>query len=130
MFRHQRSLRVCGTIAFALFASAAEATTSTFSVDTEGWVGQGDTQGPLTWSGSGGNPGGHVFIDDLTTGGVTYFVAPPKFLCNQSGALGSFLTFDLRQVFSGNKESITHIRRIGLLMMRESGIPETVDIDE
>lgn len=77
------------------------AATSRFDTDTEGWFAQGDSEGPLTWVASGGNPGGHVQIDDLTTGGVTYFVAPAKFLGNQSAALDSLLTFDLMQVYPG-----------------------------
>ncbi|WP_020163854.1 laminin B domain-containing protein [Methyloversatilis discipulorum] len=77
------------------------AATSTFDTDAEGWSAQGDIEGPLTWSATGGNPGGNVFIDDLTTGGVTYFVAPSLFLGNFAGAFGSQLTFDLMQRYPG-----------------------------
>jgi hypothetical protein len=97
-----RLTKLGATTALALFTLGAHAAISTFSTDTEGWTALGDSQGPLMWSATGGNPGGHVFIDDLTTGGVTYFDAPAKFLGDQSGALGTFLTFDLRQVFSGS----------------------------
>jgi hypothetical protein len=86
-----------------LFAASlpALAVTSTFDTDAEGWSAQGDIEGPLTWSATGGNPGGNVFIDDLTTGGVTYFVAPSAFLGNFAGAFGSQLTFDLMQRYPG-----------------------------
>jgi hypothetical protein len=79
----------------------AHAVTSTFDSSAEGWTAQGDIEGPLTWSATGGNPGGNVFIDDLTTGGVTYFVAPALFLGNFAGAFGSQLTFDLMQRYPG-----------------------------
>ncbi len=77
------------------------AATSDFATDSEGWTAMGDSEGPLTWADSGGNPGGHVLIDDRTVGGVTYFVAPAKFLGNQSAAVGSLLSFDLKQVYPG-----------------------------
>ncbi|MFZ5504685.1 MAG: laminin B domain-containing protein [Pseudomonadota bacterium] len=89
-------------LAFLFSASLpALAVTSTFDTDAEGWSAQGDIEGPLTWSATGGNPGGNVFIDDLTTGGVTYFVAPSLFLGNFAGAFGSQLTFDLMQRYPG-----------------------------
>lgn len=89
-------------LAFLFSASLpALAVTSTFDTDAEGWSAQGDIEGPLTWSAAGGNPGGNVFIDDLTTGGVTYFVAPALFLGNFAGAFGSQLTFDLMQRYPG-----------------------------
>jgi len=79
----------------------ALAATSSFDAGAEGWTAQGDAQGAIQWSGIGGNPGGHVRIDDQTVGGVTYFVAPVAFLGNFSGALGTNLTFDLKQVYPG-----------------------------
>ena len=85
----------------SLASVSALAATSSFSSGAEDWSAQGDVQGALSWSASGGNPGGYVFIDDLTTGGVTYFVAPSSFLGNMSGAYGTSLTFDLRQTYSG-----------------------------
>lgn len=81
--------------------ATAHAASSTFESDAQGWTALGDIAGPLTWSALGGNPGGHVSIVDSVTGGTTYFVAPGAFLGNQSAALGSSLTFDLKQVFPG-----------------------------
>lgn len=89
-------------LAFLFAASLPTlAATSTFDSDAEGWSAQGDIEGPLTWSATGGNPGGNVFIDDLTTGGVTYFVAPALFHGNFAGAFGTQLTFDLMQRYPG-----------------------------
>lgn len=83
-------------------APLAQATSSTFDSNTQGWTVLGDAEGPVTWVASGGNPGGHVQIDDATLGGVTYFVAPAAYLGNRSAALGSLLRFDLMQVYSGS----------------------------
>ena len=98
-----KSTRLRISVLALLLASAlpAHAVTSTFDSGAEGWTAQGDIDGPLTWSATGGNPGGNVFIDDLTTGGVTYFVAPALFHGNFAGALGSLLTFDLMQRYPG-----------------------------
>ena len=93
-----RNTLLAATAALSLSAVAA---TNTFELGAEGWTAAGDIEGPLTWLSSGGNPGGHVQIDDLTTGGVTYFVAPVKFLGNQSAAAGTLLRFDLKQVYPG-----------------------------
>lgn len=50
----------------------------------------------------GRQPGRARRLDDRTTGGVTYFVAPRAFLGNQSAALGTDLTFDLMQIYPGS----------------------------
>ncbi|MBI1397578.1 MAG: PEP-CTERM sorting domain-containing protein [Betaproteobacteria bacterium] len=93
-----RTLAIAGLL---LATSSSQAAISTFDTGAEGWTALGDVEGTLTWSATGGNPDGHVLIDDLTTGGVTYFVAPAKFLGNQSAALGTDLAFDLMQVYPG-----------------------------
>lgn len=93
--------KIAGLIFLALGSAAAQAATSNFSTDAEGWFAQGDTSGALTWVASGGNPGGHVRVTDAVTGGVTYFVAPSIFLGNKSAAFGTHLTFDLQQVYTG-----------------------------
>lgn len=94
-------IRNAGLAAMTMLSLSAAAATSTFDLDAEGWTAAGDIEGPLTWLDGGGNPGGHVQIDDLTIGGVTFFVAPAKFLGNQSAAAGSLLRFDLKQVYPG-----------------------------
>ena len=72
---------------------------STFDTDAEGWTATGDAAAPVSWSATGGNPGGHITISDAATGGVTYFVAPTKFLGDQSTRYGQALTFDLQQQY-------------------------------
>jgi hypothetical protein len=91
-------LSVVAALAVCSFAQAA---TSRFDTGTEGWTAIGDFAAPVTWSATGGNPGGHVFIPDQVVGGVTYFVAPVAFLGDKSAAFGTNLTFDLMQVFPG-----------------------------
>lgn len=86
----------------AAIAPTAGATTSSFDAGSEGWTVLGDAEGPLTWVASGGNPGGHVAIDDASQGGITYFVAPAAYRGDQSAALGSLLQFDLMQVYNGS----------------------------
>jgi len=88
----------------AFTALPLHAAISTFDTDAEGWTAAGDVEGPLSWSATGGNPGGHAVIDDRTTGGVTYFVAPAAFLGDQSAALGTDLTFDLMQIYPGSPD--------------------------
>ncbi len=93
-------LRILGASTLAT-ASIAHATSSTFDSGAEGWTAVGDAAAPLTWSSSAGNPGGAVYILDQVVGGVTYFVAPSAFLGDRSGAFGTDLRFDLKQVYPG-----------------------------
>lgn len=86
----------------ALFASPLFAVTSSFDEGTQGWGALGDIAAPVTWTASGGNPGGYISITDAATGGTTYFVAPTQFLGNQINALGHTLSFDLQQRYSGS----------------------------
>jgi hypothetical protein len=84
------------------WALAGQATTSTFETGAEGWRAIGDTEGVLEWLPTGGNPGGHVSVADAANGGVVYFVAPTSFLGDRSFAIGTLLTFDLQQVYTGS----------------------------
>lgn len=95
-------VRLSALAGLAFASVSAQAVISTFDTGTEGWTAQGDVEHPIEWSATGGNPGGHVVIDDRTVGGVTYFVAPAAFLGNKSAALGTNLTFDIMQVYPGS----------------------------
>ncbi len=90
-------------LAFAVSPLAAQAgASSTFDTDADGWSAMGDYTGaPVTWLPTGGNPDGNIQIVDAVIGGVTYFVAPAKFLGNQSMSFGQTLSFDLKQHISG-----------------------------
>jgi hypothetical protein len=73
-------------------------TESTFSSDDDGWTIVGDAQQSSkrpTYHADGGNPGGMISATDKTTGGIWYFVAPAKYLGDQSAFIGTWLKFDL-----------------------------------
>ena len=96
-----KTLRLLSALAALAACSVVQAATSRFDTDTEGWTAIGDFAAPVTWSTTGGNPGGHVLIPDQVIGGVTYFVAPSGFLGDKSAAFGTHLTFDLMQAYPG-----------------------------
>ncbi len=96
-----KNVRMVSTMAALAACSFAQAATSRFDTGTEGWTAVGDFAAPVTWSATGGNPGGHVFIPDQVIGGVTYFDAPIDFRGDKSAAFGTNLTFDLMQVYPG-----------------------------
>ena len=92
---------ILAAVGFAITGIASAAITSTFDADSDGWSAIGDFAAPVQWFAAGGNPGGHIEIPDAVLGGVTFFVAPAKFLGDKSVAIGSALTFDLQQLISG-----------------------------
>ncbi len=87
---------------FLLFQAAnAQEISSTFDIDSEDWLVVGDATSTIPlFVNEGGNDGGYISADDTGTGGVWYWLAPEKFLGNQSSSFGKNLTFDLKQ--SGN----------------------------
>ena len=72
---------------------------SGFVTDVDGWVISGDAQSTSVkpdFSGTGGNPDGLISAKDDVTGGVWYFVAPAKYLGDNSSIAGKALKFDLK----------------------------------
>lgn len=67
----------------------------TFGSDNGGWTHIGDNTIPPAFNATGGNPGGYISISDPANGQGDFFVAPAKYLGNQSGALNQTLSFDL-----------------------------------
>jgi Laminin B (Domain IV)/PEP-CTERM motif len=67
----------------------------TFPTDNAGWGHIGDSTTPPAWNATGGNPDGYISVTDLGAGADEYFVAPSKYLGNQSSALNQSLSFDL-----------------------------------
>ena len=97
--------------------------TSFFDTDAEGWTGYGDFAVNVNWHATGGNPGGTIELVDSVSGGVMYWVAPAKFLGNQSGSYGRTLSFDLRQVIgSPNQFSDSDVVLVG------SGVTLVIDL--
>lgn len=83
-----------------LTAQANTNTVSTFDDGTEGWSLFG-TLNPLEYSSTAGNPGGAIFSSFAWPGhpafaDIWYFVAPSKFLGDNSDAHYGTLTLDLR----------------------------------
>lgn len=72
---------------------------SGFVSDADGWVISGDAQSTSVkpdFSGTGGNPDGLISAKDDVTGGVWFFVAPAKYLGDNSSIAGKALKFDLK----------------------------------
>lgn len=98
-----RGFVVAAGAAMLLHAGVATAgASSDFSSDAEGWLLYGDsvTSAP-TYVATGGNPGGYINGTDKVLGGVWYFLAPAKFLGDNSTSYGQTLSFDLRMRGSG-----------------------------
>lgn len=91
-------------LTFAINSASGAVVTSTFDVDTEGWLVVGDsTSGIPIHVATGGNPDGHIQAADRVAGGVWYFQAPAKFYGDKSGAYNQLLTYDLKQTGSGSQ---------------------------
>jgi hypothetical protein len=85
--------------------ASAASVSSTFDTDAEGWgVGNirsnlstaPDQSNPPTYTATGGNPGGYISTTD--TQDIVAFLAPSKFLGDDSAFLGGELTFDLQDL--------------------------------
>ena len=86
-------------------SAAAEVLQSTFDSGAEGWTasqGAGNP-GSITFSASGGNPGGHVFEEDtlaepMPPNGATFFsfIAPPSWNGNRSINYRGTFSFDMK----------------------------------
>ncbi len=90
-------------LAVPVFAAPA----STFDTGLDGWTGEILNSGFLGsppsvlgsqtpgYNASGGNPGGYVTMFDVSGSAEPHFVAPAKFLGNDSAYYGGALAFDL-----------------------------------
>lgn len=99
----QRNLFVLGIAGLAAAASA-DVITSNFDSDAEGWiVADGDspmnesTTGDPVYESSGGNGSGFI-TTPINWPGTAFFVAPEKFLGDQSGKFGGSILVDRRFV--------------------------------
>jgi len=94
------------TLVFFLCSSTLLAQTSTFDMDNEGWTASGDPVSQVSdWYPTGGNPDGHIEVQDASTGGTWYFVAPPKFRGNKCDAYGKFLRYDQLTSDTNNQQA-------------------------
>lgn len=107
-------------VAFVSVASAD--ISSTFDTDAEGWTHApgGDPGSTVTYSATGGNPGGRVVLFDAGQGTNDFFAAPAKFLSDDSmfynGSFGFQLMDDssvdnlgaLLSITDGSGDTLTH----------------------
>lgn len=76
--RRIASLIVVLALVLASATAAYASVTSGFDAGLDGWRVTGDNA--MTWSSTGGNPGGCLAVNDLATGDNNLSVAPPAFL--------------------------------------------------
>jgi Ca2+-binding RTX toxin-like protein len=72
---------------------------STFDADADGWSIEGDATNS-GWQATGGNPGGYFHWVDAATGEDAYFLAPSRFLGDQSIFYGGILAYDIEDTAS------------------------------
>lgn len=72
----------------------------TFDVDAQGWTTLWGAD--IKYEQTGGRPGGHLTATDNLAQSTWFWVAPPKYLGNQTVYAGRSLTFDLKQSLSGS----------------------------
>jgi gliding motility-associated-like protein len=89
------------------FTLHAQLISSDFATSADGWTTPADADATITWTGTGGNPGGQVSGSPyvLVLGATTlyipfFFEAPAKFRGNRSAYYDGTLRFDLQQVTS------------------------------
>src|SRR5262249_25245776 len=73
---------------------------SIFDTDAESWALQGDANGGSevpTYHATGGHPGGYISATDDVQGQTFYFLAPGKFLGDQTATYGKVLAYDMKQ---------------------------------
>lgn len=89
---------------------------STFNTNAQGWTTPNDADGTIGYSGTGGNPDGHVFGTpysiNLGAGTVYYpfyFVAPAAYLGNRSTYYRGRLQYDVQQSTSGTPNQYAEV---------------------
>ena len=90
-------------IGLSAASALADVVQSTFDTDLDGWI-QDPAPGPaasISWSSTGGNPGGFLRRGLGDGGGVSVLVAPGKFLGNRSIYDGGTFAWDGELISSG-----------------------------
>ena len=86
------------TMVAACWTSSALANvTDTFDASADGWTHApgGDPDTTVTFSATGGNPGGCIVLDDAAEGANDFFDAPAKYLGNDSVYFNGTFSFQL-----------------------------------
>ncbi len=97
-----------------LAGGGGSAARSTFDSDADGWTITPDAStapNPI-FSLTEGNPAGSIGGRDTAGGAYWYYIAPAKFLGDQSSAFGRALTFDLR-IPSAGRLDVPGVRLVG-----------------
>jgi hypothetical protein len=109
MFANVKSFIQCGLGIFLLPLMAMQSYATTLPLSNWDNPGAGADGWSFVNDGSnlklvltGGNGGGFLQITDQALGTTIYFVAPSKFLGNQSAAYAGSLSFDLQQSYDTN----------------------------
>jgi hypothetical protein len=118
-----KSYIVVGIVVLGGSLADAAFITSTFDTGSEGWVQfdhPSDTARivsvyPVSWSSTGGNPGGRIWADDPSALGWT-FGAPAAYLGDKRYAVGDIASFDLATTGTADPVSIFWLRGTDLLM--------------
>ncbi len=119
-------MRTCvfGAALLALAAGVANAQTSTFDTDAEGWSVVNDVSG-FTWTDQIGNPPGAVQANDNVSGVIWFFNAPAAYSGDRSAAFGTAITWDLYGI-RGNHTSVSNIADVILI---GNGTAIGIDVD-
>ena len=125
--------QLCGALLLALFAACAAtgnaqaiAIISTFDVDAEGWT-PNPGEASLAHVAAGGNPGGHIRLTDIGTGGVPFgsgAFASTAFLGDLTAFLGGTLSLDMATFAGGG----TTFASFGAIQLSGGGDTATLDI--
>lgn len=91
------------------------AVTSTFDAGAEGWSfdTSGDPSVSITWLENGGNPGGHLRLNEPGQGTGDWLSAPDDYLGDKSAYYGGSFAFDLKISGSVGSSNVNHVRLIG-----------------
>lgn len=122
---------LAGGIALAVVmagTAAQAAVISTFDTDADGWTPFQNAGSSVVYSATGGNPDGHISIDDVSADWA-YLQAPSKFLA--PAAYGGALSFDLRH-FNGSPTAFPTLYKVrvglegaGFSLIAEATVPTT-----
>jgi hypothetical protein len=113
------------TLVFANPISAQITISSTFGTDAEGWIGI-PGEGSVSYSATGGNPGGHIRVTDIGVGGGlgSGAIAPSQFLGDLSAFDGGLLSYDMA-TFAGGGSTFGIF---GTVQITGSGMSASFDV--
>jgi gliding motility-associated-like protein len=117
MLSISHSIKFILSVCVIFLCSYAEAQiTSTFNANAEGWTTPNDADATISYSATGGNPGGMVFgnpfVIPLGAGNFYvpfYFVAPATYIGNRSSYYNGTLRYDIQQSTTGTPNQYAEV---------------------